>query len=281
MTLTHVGLFAGIGAFDLGLGAGYRTMFANDWDLNKVSIYRENHGPGALKAADVAEITAAHIPGRPDLLTAGFPCVDISEAGRGEGINGARSGVFWQAARIIQELRDQGRAPRVVVVENVQALYTGRGGQDFIAVVGALVECGYRWIGAAVVDTIDFTAQSRPRIFVIAADEIPTELDEPGADRPLRAGVVAEGRRRVARGIGDALVLAEAAGPAALRHQVDRRLDGQRRLARSPRERSVDREVVGDLAGRDRRGGRDWRAGRVRRLHENKEARRPAARNQD
>ncbi len=173
---THVELFSGIGAFALELGAGYRTVLAVDNDANKNMIYYLNHGRGALKAADIAEITTAHIPGRPDLLTAGFPCVDISGAGRGEGIHGARSGVFWEAVRILRELRDEGRAPRVVVVENVTALYTGRGGRDFAAVVGAFVECGYRWIGATVIDAIDFTAQSRPRIFIIAPDEIPASL---------------------------------------------------------------------------------------------------------
>ena len=67
---THVELFSGIGAFALGLGAGYRTVLAVDNDANKNMIYYLNHGRGALKAADIAEITTAHIPGRPDLLTA-------------------------------------------------------------------------------------------------------------------------------------------------------------------------------------------------------------------
>jgi DNA (cytosine-5)-methyltransferase 1 len=172
----HVELFAGIGGFAQGLGADYQTVLANDNDLDKISIYRDNHGRGALKPGDIIGITAAHISGRPDVLTAGFPCVDISEAGRGDGIHGARSGVFWEAVRILQELNAEGRAPRVAVVENVKALYTARNGQDFAAVVGALCDCGYAKVGAVRVDAIDFTAQSRERCFIIAADDVPAEL---------------------------------------------------------------------------------------------------------
>jgi DNA (cytosine-5)-methyltransferase 1 len=172
----HVGLFSGIGAFDLGLGDGYQTVLAVDNDADKNAIYFQNHGHRrALKEADIAAITAADVPGRPDLVTAGFPCQDISEAGKGAGLDGARSGVFWHLARLLGSLRDEGCAPKVVLIENVSALLK----RGFAAVVGALHDCGYRKIGAVVIDAADFVPQSRERVFIIAVNEdleVPAEL---------------------------------------------------------------------------------------------------------
>ncbi len=173
---SHVGLFAGIGAFDLGFGERYTTTFANDHDATKASCYAANHGRGALHVGDIAGVTADDIPGRPDVMSVGFPCVDISEAGKRAGIRGERSGVFWEFVRILGDLNGQGRAPRVVVVENVSALL----GNGFDAVVGALKGCGYRRLGATVVDAAHFRPQSRLRVFIIAVHgdlKIPAGLE--------------------------------------------------------------------------------------------------------
>ena len=69
-----------------------------------------------------------------DIFCAGFPCQDISVAGKGEGLNGKKSGLWWECFRIISELR-----PRIIVLENVSAV-TFRGGRE---VVGSLTSIGY------------------------------------------------------------------------------------------------------------------------------------------
>jgi site-specific DNA-cytosine methylase len=75
---------------------------------------------------------------------AGFPCQDLSLAGQGAGLSGDRSGVFWSFARLIRDLRDEERAPTVVLLENVVGLLTSKGGQDFVALCVALNDLGYR-----------------------------------------------------------------------------------------------------------------------------------------
>ena len=158
--------FAGGGMARLGLGPGWRCAFANDLDPVKTSTYRANFAPAdELAAADVAALTPAHLPGRADLAWASFPCQDLSLAGQGAGLAGARSGTFWPFWRLLEGLAREGRAPRLVVLENVCGALTSHGGRDFAALAEALAP-HYRF-GALVVDAALFLPQSRPRLFVI------------------------------------------------------------------------------------------------------------------
>lgn len=169
--LEHYGCFSGIGAFNPGLGPEYRCTFANDIDPVKNACYRENWGRDALKPGDIGLLKPADCPGRAHLVTAGFPCTDLSEARQCSGLNGRRSGTFWPFIDLTAGLRDEGRAPTVVLLENVSGLLSSQSGRDFAAVVGALRNCGYSKIGAAIVNAADFTAQSRERVFVVAVHE--------------------------------------------------------------------------------------------------------------
>jgi len=172
--------FAGGGMARAGLGEGWECLFANDIDLKKAATYVENWGRGAMVAADVKSLTTRQLPDVPDLIWASFPCQDISLAGGGAGLKGERSGTFWPFWRLVNELVAEGRAPSIVVLENVAATLTSHGGKDFEALCGAIVGSGYR-VGARVIDAVDFVPQSRPRMFLIAVRsdiEIPSKLVE-------------------------------------------------------------------------------------------------------
>lgn len=160
--------FAGGGMARLGLGAQWRCAFANDLDPLKAAAYRDNFAPAdELIVADVATLTTAQMPGRADLAWASFPCQDLSLAGQGAGLAGARSGTFWPFWRLLEALARERRAPRLVVLENVYGALTSHGGLDFAALAEALA--GHYRFGALVIDAARFLPQSRPRLFVIAA----------------------------------------------------------------------------------------------------------------
>lgn len=176
--------FAGGGMARHGLGPEWTCLFANDFDEKKCAAYARNWGDSQLRQGDVADLRTDDLPGHADLAWASFPCQDLSLAGPGGGLDGERSGTFWPFWRLIEGLRDEGRAPRAVVLENVAGALTSHGGRDFAAIGTALAGAGYRF-GALVVDAVRFVPQSRPRLFVIAVDldlAIPDSVRRSGPD---------------------------------------------------------------------------------------------------
>lgn len=159
--------FAGGGMARAGLGPQWQCLFANDIDAKKVAAYAQNWGSDALVCGDVARLAPSDIPGRADLAWASFPCQDLSVAGAGAGLKGQRSGTFWAFWAQIQALVAQGRAPKLLVLENVCGTLTSHRGADFTAICAALAGSGYRF-GAIVVDAALFLPHSRPRLFIIA-----------------------------------------------------------------------------------------------------------------
>jgi DNA (cytosine-5)-methyltransferase 1 len=125
-------LFAGIGGFDL---AAERAGMVVKWQVEIDPFCRrvlEKHWPHVRRYEDVR--TVGPELERVDVVCGGFPCQDISVAGRGAGLAGERSGLWSEMRRIIGELR-----PRYVVVENVPALL----GRGMGTVLGNLAEVGY------------------------------------------------------------------------------------------------------------------------------------------
>lgn len=177
--------FAGGGMARLGLGRQWRCAFANEWSAKKAAAYRAYFGASPeLKVADVATLTTTDLPGRADLVWASFPCQDLSLAGSGAGLNGHRSGTFWPFWGLVEGLVQEGRKPRVVVLENVSGAITSHAGRDFGAILSAVVDAGYR-VGAIVIDAVHFVPQSRPRLFIIGVDDavdIPKRLTRTSAD---------------------------------------------------------------------------------------------------
>jgi DNA (cytosine-5)-methyltransferase 1 len=169
---TFLEFFAGGGMVRAGLGPGWTCLLANDVDLAKAAAYTANWGRDGMRTGDVANLTPADCPGRADLAWASFPCQDLSLAGLGRGLEGGRSGTFWAFHRLMAALRDEGRAPRLIALENVHGLLTSRGGADVAAIVAALAGLGYR-AGALAIDAERFLPQSRPRLFIVGvADDV-------------------------------------------------------------------------------------------------------------
>jgi DNA (cytosine-5)-methyltransferase 1 len=160
--------FCGGGMARAGLGAGWTCLFANDIDAKKAASYAANWGEEALRRADIGALVSRDLPGRADLAWASFPCQDLSLAGNGAGLAGARSGAFWGFRALVEGLGEEGRAPRLIVLENVIGALTSKGGADFAAICHALRGLGYVF-GALTIDAAHFLPQSRPRLFVVAA----------------------------------------------------------------------------------------------------------------
>lgn len=194
--------FAGGGMARAGLGAGWTCLFANDFDHKKGMTYQVNWGAGGeLRIGDVNDVQPAELPGVADLVWGSFPCQDLSLAGGGAGLKGERSGTFYPFWRVVQGLIDDGRAPRIIALENVLGTLTSHGGKDFDAICGALASSGYRF-GALVVNAALFVPQSRPRLFVIGVREdvvIDPALLAPEPLEPFHT----KGLRRAMEGISD------------------------------------------------------------------------------
>ena len=165
MTLRAAEFFAGMGLMRAGLErAGIETVFANDIDETKATLYRDNWGDEGLFVGDIRELRGDDVPDV-DIATASFPCTDLSLAGRRRGLEGEHSGLVFDFLRILREM--EGRAPHVVVIENVPGLLTANGGRDWQAVIEGLHGAGYRADGG-VVNASAFLPQSRARVFVVA-----------------------------------------------------------------------------------------------------------------
>ena len=164
--MNELALFAGAGGGVLGGHLlGWRTVCAVERDAYAAQILAQRQTDGLLPPfpiwSDVCSFDGRPWRGLVDVVSGGFPCQDISAAGNGLGIDGARSGLWRQMARITEEVR-----PRYLELEN-SPLLVGRG---LAVVLGDLAEMGYdaQWgvIGAA-----DFAApHQRNRIWLIAED---------------------------------------------------------------------------------------------------------------
>lgn len=158
MTLTFGSLFAGIGGFDLGFErAGMVCKWQVEIDDYATRVL-EKHWPGVHRERDIREC-GSHNLERVDVICGGFPCQDISYAGLGAGLDGERSGLFFEAVRLVRQLQ-----PRFVVLENVAALLT----RGLDRVLGTLAAIGFdaEWhcIPAAAVGA----PHIRDRVFVLA-----------------------------------------------------------------------------------------------------------------
>ena len=182
---TFYEFFAGGGMVRAGLGNAWNCLFANDFDPKKAMAYQANWGVGGeLKIGDVNALSAADLSGAADLMWGSFPCQDLSLAGVGAGLAGARSGTFYGFWRIVAALAAEGRAPRLVAVENVVGALTSHQGRDFSAMIDTFRRHGYR-AGALVVNADSFVPQSRPRLFVIGVHEAVPILPELVAEAPV------------------------------------------------------------------------------------------------
>lgn len=154
-------LFAGMGGFDLGLSLAGMEIVAQVEISKYCSRILEGHFPDAKRWGDIRTVTGADIEraaGPIDVICGGFPCQDISGAGKGAGLDAERSGLWWEMHRIIGELK-----PNWVIIENVDALRA----RGIERVISALAEVGYQTevlgISAAAVGA----SQQRKRLWIL------------------------------------------------------------------------------------------------------------------
>jgi DNA (cytosine-5)-methyltransferase 1 len=279
-------LFAGIGGFDLGLQrAGMRVAWQVELDPYCRAVLAR-HFPEAQRYEDVREVGAQNLA-PVDLICGGFPCQDLSAAGKGAGLDGARSGLWGEFARIVRELR-----PRYVVVENVPALLTGKGKRWDRApvgrVLGDLAEAGYdaEW---ACLSAREFGAPHlRKRVWLVAYpawDAQARPAASAGAQRKRARQGCPEGRARElpdadrdrcaqglpGAGAGEPAGSADALGSGAVAALADTQGEPERtglRPSQTPpkrRRRSRDRGGSRGAVADPERGGRQGREDQLRR----------------
>ena len=139
--MTLGSLFDGSGGFPLGgILAGIEPKWSSEIEPFPVLVTHKRL-PGVKHYGDVSKLSGAELP-PVDIITFGSPCQDLSIAGKRAGIHdGDRSNLFFQAIRIIKEMRDatNGRYPRYCVWENVPGAFSSHGGDDFKAVLEAVI----------------------------------------------------------------------------------------------------------------------------------------------
>lgn len=190
--MTFIDLFAGIGGFRRGMEmAGHKCLGFCEFDKFAVASYtvmhlmtdedreyiktlpfnkrlkealKEKYRHGEWYSSDIRRLRADDIPGV-DVWCFGFPCQDISVAGKQKGLAGNRSGLFHTVIKLLQDTEEENR-PSVLFIENVKNLLSVNRGFDFLSVLIALDEAGYdaEW---QVINSADYVPQNRERIFII------------------------------------------------------------------------------------------------------------------
>jgi len=157
--LTFGSLFAGIGGFDLGFErAGMVCKWQVEIDEYATKVLAK-HWPGVRRHDDVRTWPKPDTE-RVNVICGGFPCQDISYAGLGAGLDGERSGLFFEAVRVVRELQ-----PRFVVLENVAALLT----RGLDRVLGTLAEIGFDAEWHCIPSGVFGSHFRRDRMFIIAS----------------------------------------------------------------------------------------------------------------
>ena len=195
--ITAVSLFAGVGGFDLALErAGVKVVASVEWDKKAQEVLRR-HFPRSTIFGDITGVTgeqliAAGFEPRNGIITGGFPCQDLSVAGKRAGLGGSRSGLFWEICRLLDETRAQN-----FILENVPGLLSSNQGKDMAVVLEALVERGYR-IAYRVLDAQHFgVPQRRRRVFIVGClGDSGKSPEEILAIAEGRAGYLAQGKSK-------------------------------------------------------------------------------------
>lgn len=167
---TYGSLFTGVGGFDLGCdAAGWDCAWQVEYDARCRNVLAR-HWPDVARYDDVRTVTGDQL--KPvDVITYGFPCQDLSVAGKRAGLDGERSGLFFEATRIISEMRKatNGTHPRIAVAENVLGLLSADKGAAMARCVDTLAEIGALAIEWRVLDAQWFgVPQRRRRVFLVA-----------------------------------------------------------------------------------------------------------------
>lgn len=171
--MRFVSLFAGVGGFDLGLElAGHECIAQVEIDKHCRQVL-DRHWPDVPKHDDVRSAIEfadrVGLVGRTDLVCGGFPCQDVSVAGKRAGLAGERTGLFWDALAFTTHVQ-----AGWLLLENVPGLLTSNQGRDFGTILLALADAGLPHIEWKVLDSQFFgVPQRRRRVFLVASAEHP------------------------------------------------------------------------------------------------------------
>lgn len=174
--MRFVSLFAGVGGFDLGLEqAGYTCVGQVEIDKHAVKVL-QNHWPNVPKHDDVQTAKEwadeQQLVGGVDLVCGGFPCQDLSVAGKRAGLDGARSGLFYDAVNFATHVK-----AKWIILENVPGLLSSNNGADFVAVISTLRNAGYSYIEWRVFNSQFYgVPQRRRRIYIVAGVADPSRF---------------------------------------------------------------------------------------------------------
>jgi DNA (cytosine-5)-methyltransferase 1 len=186
---TGVSLFSGVGGFDIAMErAGIKVTTTVEIDKNCQTVLKERF-PNTQILGDITQVKGSELIDagfnpRTGIITGGFPCQDLSVAGKRAGLEGKRSGLFWEICRLLTETKAQN-----FILENVPGLLSSNEGKDMATVVEALVELGYG-IAWRVLDAQHFgVPQRRRRVFIVGC------LGDSGRT-PAEVLAIAESRSR-------------------------------------------------------------------------------------
>ena len=165
--LTAVSLFAGVGGFDFALESnGVKVVASVEWDKKAQEVLRR-HFPSSTIFGDISGVTGEQLiqagfnPKR-GIITGGFPCQDLSVAGKRAGLQGSRSGLFWEIVRLLTETKAEN-----FILENVPGLLSSNGGAGMATVITALDDIGFD-VAWRVLDAQHFgVPQRRRRVFIV------------------------------------------------------------------------------------------------------------------
>ena len=176
--MTLASLFDGLGGWQLAaVRNGITPVWSSEVDPN-CRLISHRHFPNTIQLGDIRYITN---PPYVDIITAGFPCQDLSICGKRAGLAGERSSLFYDSIRIIRNVK-----PKFAIFENVVGLLSSNGGLDFLSVLeqiaetklpipsrwanAGLVECSDRQIAWRILDSQYFgVPQRRRRIFIVSS----------------------------------------------------------------------------------------------------------------
>jgi DNA (cytosine-5)-methyltransferase 1 len=160
--MDFVDIFCGIGTIRMGMEcAGHRCVYSIELDKFKRAMHKVIFGQEP-EGGDINNVRANDIPDS-GCWCFGFPCTDVSIAGKQKGLSGNRSGLFY---RVCEKLKEKENKPEKLFIENVKNLLSINGGWDFYRILSELDEIGYdaEW---NVIDSAQVVPQHRERVYII------------------------------------------------------------------------------------------------------------------
>jgi DNA (cytosine-5)-methyltransferase 1 len=241
---TYGSLFAGVGGIDLGLDeSGLDCLFQVEIDDNCQQTL-SYHWPNVPKFGDIKDVSGYDLP-FVDVITFGSPCQDLSVAGKRAGLDGERSGLFFEATRIIKEMREKsnGQYPKWSIWENVVGALSSNTGADFGQALYEMDEAGACFSEWSVLDAQYFgVPQRRRRVYLLSVFDSAIASRCPDKILPVKEGSSGNIKKSIKQ------------GEEATREIANCLRSGGEGGVPSSRGENLVVEIVGSLQARDYKG---------------------------